>query len=77
MKKIRFLRGLREQFKTFFPAEMIEEKIIVTQRTGWKENISTIRKENKKETIEVSGKSIPIGLRTEKKNDDERRNHCA
>ena len=44
MKKIRFLRGLREQFKTFFPAEMIEEKIIAAQRNGWKENISTIRK---------------------------------
>ena len=56
---------------------MIVEKIIVTQRTGWKENISTIGKENKKETIETSEKSIPIGLTTEKKNDDERRNHCA
>ena len=48
---------------------MIDEKIIVTQRTGWKEN--------KKETIEISGESAPIWLKTEKKNDDERRNHCA
>ena len=56
---------------------MIDEKIIATQRTGWKENISTIRKKNKKETIEISGKSAPIWLKKEKKNDDERRNHCA
>ena len=68
---------LRERIKTIRSRWNDWKKIIGTQRTGWKENISTIREENQEnETIKIKENSAPTWLKAEKKNEDERGNHC-